>query len=202
MTSSFRVRLIGGRLRHRQLLFPRVQPPIRPTPDAVRETLFNWLRPQIVGSSCLDLFAGSGALGFEAWSRGAHSVHFVEQDPQVVAYLGQQLAAFGIREAAVTRADAFAFLLRPADHFDVIFLDPPFREPRQAELLDALISGGWLNPGAQLFLEWGGRTGDCPFRIPRGWDFWRESRTGQVSFGLIRESSPEPGQSVGPASAG
>ena len=196
VTPSFRVRVIGGRLRHRQLLFPKVQPPIRPTPDAVRETLFNWLRPQIAGISCLDLFAGSGALGFEAWSRGARSVHFVEQEPEVAAYLERQRATFGMQEATVSQVDAFAFLLRPAAHFDVVFLDPPFQEPRRDQLLDALIRGGWLNPGAQIFLEWGKQAGSCPFRIPQGWDFWRKSHTGQVVFGLIRESGLELGQPV------
>ncbi len=194
MTPSFRVRVIGGRLRHRPLRFPRVQPPIRPTPGAVRETLFNWLLPQIVGTSCLDLFAGSGALGFEAWSRGARSVHFVEREAQVAAYLERQRATFGMREATVSQADAFEFLRRPAAHFDVVFLDPPFQETRRDQLLETLISGDWLNPGAQIFLEWGRQVGGCPFRIPKGWDFWRTSRSGQVVFGLIRESGLGLGQ--------
>ncbi len=109
----------------------------------------------------------------------------------MAAYLERQLAALGIRDGLVTRADAFTFLLCPTGRFDVVFLDPPFQETRQDLLLDVLIGGGWLNPGAWIFLEWARRGGGGPFGIPPGWELWRESHTGQVAYALIRESGPD-----------
>src|SRR5688572_7319887 len=126
-----RVRIIGGRWRGVPLAFPAL-PQLRPTPDRVRETLFNWLQPMIVGARCLDLFAGSGALGIEALSRGAGSVTFVDRDPQIGKHLAGVLARLGVPSgegaAAVAVADALAFLAgpAPAPAFDIVFLDPPY----------------------------------------------------------------------------
>ncbi len=106
--------------------FRPMWPGLRPTPDRVRETLFNWLRDEVTDRRCLDLYAGSGALGFEALSRGAREVVFVDRDPRVARSLAESLTRFGSRAGKVHRADAQAFLREPGEPFDLVFLDPPF----------------------------------------------------------------------------
>jgi 16S rRNA (guanine966-N2)-methyltransferase len=119
------LRIIGGTWRGRKLRFPAAAA-IRPTPDRVRETLFNWLQAAIPGAHCLDLFAGSGALGLEALSRGAAQVTFVDQDEAAAAALRARLTEWQAHGAEVVRGDALRFLGRPAQACDVVFLDPPF----------------------------------------------------------------------------
>src|ERR1700691_3399091 len=121
-------RIIAGQWRRRKLHFPPL-PGIRPSPDRVRETLFNWLQDRIEGSSCLDLFAGSGALGLEALSRGAAQVTFVEHDTAAARELHARLAEWGAQDGEVERADALRYLEGAARPFDVVFLDPPFASP-------------------------------------------------------------------------
>ena len=121
------LRIIGGTWRGRTWRFPEGD--IRPTPDRVRETLFNWLTPGIAGARCLDLFAGSGALGLEALSRGAARVQFVEKSAGAARHLQQTLALWGGAQAAAAQihvGDADAFLAAAPEAFDVVFLDPPF----------------------------------------------------------------------------
>ena len=127
-SQSFVLRIIGGEWRGRKIHFPPVQA-IRPTPDRVRETVFNWLQGVTPGSRCLDLYAGSGALGFEALSRGAREVVFVDVEPAVVRHIGDTLRNLGCDRGRTVRADAAGFLAQPATPFDVIFLDPPFAAP-------------------------------------------------------------------------
>ena len=143
------LRIIGGEWRGRRIRFP-ARPGIRPSPDRVRETLFNWLAPVVEGSRCLDLFAGSGALGLEALSRGAAATTFIESD---------QLSADGLREitaklapgrAVVLQADALRWLAGPPQLFDIAFLDPPFESSLLTEALQKLDSGGWLAPAQEL----------------------------------------------------
>ncbi|MGH8275425.1 MAG: 16S rRNA (guanine(966)-N(2))-methyltransferase RsmD, partial [Steroidobacteraceae bacterium] len=125
-TRSTRVlRIIGGTWRGRKLRFPAAAL-IRPTPDRVRETLFNWLGARVPAAHCLDLFAGSGALGLEALSRVAAQVTFVERDAAAVRELRARLVEWGAQGAQVERADALRFLAGPARPFDLAFLDPPF----------------------------------------------------------------------------
>src|SRR5512134_933490 len=119
------LRIIGGRWRSRRLRFPPL-PGLRPTPDRVRETLFNWLTPVIAGARCLDLFAGSGALGIEALSRGAAAVTFVERHPQAVRGLRANLAQLRAEGARVEQADALLWLRQAPQPFTVVFLNPPF----------------------------------------------------------------------------
>ncbi|EQD26840.1 methyltransferase [mine drainage metagenome] len=182
---SNRVRIIAGHFRRRYLLFPQIEPPIRPTPDRVRETLFNWLQGAIPGTRCLDLFAGSGALGFEALSRGAHEVGFVDSQATITRYLRETLIKFAIQDNSVWTADVFAYLEGDIGRFDLVFLDPPFREQRHALLLDSLLKGGHLNPHALVYLEWHHDRHGAELPLPAGWSFRRQAHYGQVGFGLV-----------------
>jgi 16S rRNA (guanine966-N2)-methyltransferase len=175
------LRIIGGRWRGRKLHFPPA-PGLRPTPDRVRETLFNWLAPTIRGARCLDLFAGSGALGFEALSRGAADVVFVERDPAVARHLETVLGELAPGEGRVLRADASSWLAGPPEAFDVVFLDPPFEAEVLPALLERLVAGGWLAAGARVYVE-------CP--ATRGAPAWpaglvahRSGRAGEVGYHL------------------
>ena len=120
------VRIIAGKWRGRRLKVPDIKD-LRPTPDRVRETVFNWLAPILPGAHCLDLFAGSGVLGFEALSRGAASVTLVDQSPEIVALLQEELKTFGADNATVYRATVPQQLHFPSQVFDVVFLDPPIK---------------------------------------------------------------------------
>jgi 16S rRNA (guanine966-N2)-methyltransferase len=146
------LRIIGGRWRGRKLRFPSAEG-LRPTPDRVRETLFNWLAPSIRGARCLDLFAGSGALGLEALSRGAAEVVFVERAPLVARHLREALGLLAADGGRVVQADAAAFLAGPAQPFDVVFLDPPFGADLVPAMLARLVAAGWLAPGARVYVE-------------------------------------------------
>ena len=181
-SGSGHLRIIGGRHRGRRLPIPD-QPGLRPTADRVRETLFNWLMPVLPGARCLDLFAGSGALGLEAASRGAGEVVLVERNALVARQLllnVQTLAEPGVQ---VIQADALAWLARDPSPFDLVFLDPPFAEALLAPACALLAARGWLAPGARVYLETAERAGFPP--LPAGWDLVRERTAGQVRFGLV-----------------
>lgn len=173
-------RIIAGEWRGRRLAF-QPGPGVRPTPDRVRETLFNWLQPVISGASCLDLFAGSGALGLEALSRGAGKVTFVERSPAVAEGLRTQLARLAAT-AQVHTLDAFAFLSRNTDTFDIVFLDPPFGKRLIPEAFSKLLTSGTLRPGARVYIE--AAPGEIDEALPDGWRFVRQARAGQVAYGL------------------
>jgi len=175
------VRIIGGRWRGRKLHFPGDRG-IRPSPDRVRETLFNWLATAIRGARCLDLFAGSGVLGLEALSRGAASVVLVDRDPVVVRHLGQQAGTLGTDAASVVRADAPEWLARAAGPFDVVFLDPPFGAGLLPGLLRQLGRPGLLAPGAFVYIERAAAEG--PPALPEGWHLHRSGRAGDVGYHL------------------
>jgi len=181
------VRIIGGRWRARRLA---VAPgtAVRPTPDRVRETLFNWLAPMLAGASCLDLFAGTGALGLEALSRGAAQACFVERDAALAGALRRVLAGLGA-EARVVHGDALRWLARPsAERFDLVFLDPPYDGPEPANLC-TLLARGWLRSGAVVYLESSRRS--PPPNLPPGWSWWRQQTAGDVRFGLARPPSED-----------
>jgi 16S rRNA (guanine966-N2)-methyltransferase len=177
------VRIIGGEWRGRRIRFPSTAE-LRPTPDRVRETLFNWLQGVIGGARCLDLFAGSGALGLEALSRGAREVVFVEHAPRVAAALKETIAMLGDGRSSVIAADAFRYLAGAAQPFDVVFLDPPFAQGRLAELCKLLEHGGWLAPRAYIYLEAAARDGIPPLPVP--WQSARQTRAGEVHGVLAR----------------
>jgi 16S rRNA (guanine966-N2)-methyltransferase len=167
--------------------FPPVEA-IRPTPDRVRETLFNWLQQRIVGSVCLDLFAGSGALGIEALSRGAGHVTFVERDARVTRHLAATLERLQTSDGAVVTSDALAYLKAPHGErpgFDIVFLDPPFAAPVLPEVFSLL--GPHLAPDACVYVE-------CPARsalpaLPAGWSVYRSKRAGEVGYHLLQTAA-------------
>lgn len=173
-----RVRIIGGEWRRRVLRFPDL-PDLRPTPDRVRETLFNWLGQELHGRSCLDLFAGSGALGFEAASRGASHVTLVERDDGAFAALRENAAMLNARQVELAHEDAFAFLERDRRRFDVVFLDPPYRLGLLPALLERLPHH--LALGAEIYLE----AADTP-PVPAAYRIRRAARAGQVECLLLQ----------------
>ena len=186
----FEVRIIGGEWRGRKLHFPP-SAGLRPTPDRVRETVFNWLQFELAGARCLDLFAGSGALGFEALSRGAGEVVFVERDAVSARAIRDMLAQLRCDRGRVEQLDAFAWLERrpPASKpFDVVFLDPPYGEALLSVLAEKLECGGWLAPGAWIYLEDAAARGEPP--LPAGWTLLRSKRAGDVGYHLARRGSP------------
>jgi 16S rRNA (guanine966-N2)-methyltransferase len=175
------VRVIGGAMRGRRWRFPDI-PDIRPTPDRVRETLFNWLGTHIVGARCLDLFAGSGALGLESLSRGASGVVFVEQHAVIARALDALLSEWKLQGAEVTRADAFSYLRGAAQPFDVVFLDPPFSTGLLAPAAALLDERGWLAPNAFIYVEWAAR--EPPPALPAAWQELKGKQAGEVGYHL------------------
>jgi 16S rRNA (guanine966-N2)-methyltransferase len=173
------LRIIGGRWRGRKLRFPAAEG-LRPTPDRVRETLFNWLAPVIHGARCLDLFAGSGALGLEALSRGASQVVFVERAAEVSRHLRETVAALAPEGGRVVQGRRGRRSSRARAPFDVVFLDPPFGEDVLPALLERLVAGGWLAPVRAC--TWSARLarGARLARAPRGAP-QRPGRRGRLS---------------------
>ena len=186
MTAAARneVRIIGGAWRGRKIRFPADVPGLRPTPDRVRETVFNWLREEVTGSRCLDLYAGSGALGLEALSRGAREVVFVDRHPRVARSLVDTLAAFGSDAGVVRRDDAQTFLRARGEPFDIVFLDPPFDAAVLPELVSLLETHAWLRPGGLVYLEAPAGQGTPP--LPARWSLHRSKRAGEVGYHLAR----------------
>jgi len=177
------LRIIGGEWRGRRIRFPG-EGGIRPTPDRVRETLFNWLSAAVPGSRCLDLFAGSGALGLEALSRGAREATFVEQNRENTEKLRETLALLAPGRATVVRAEALAWLKGPATAYDIAFLDPPFDGGLLGAAARGLEAGGWLAPDAFIYLEMPAKQGAPD--LPAGWILHRTGRAGAVGYHLAR----------------
>jgi len=178
---SGNVRIISGRWRGRKIPLADATA-IRPTPDRVRETLFNWLAPDIAESRCLDLYAGSGVLGLEALSRGAGEVVFVDQLPAVTRQLATLLETLEVGHCLVCQADAERYLGNTPSPFDIVFLDPPFGTGLAK--LCKLLAGGWLAPGARVYLELN-RKEPLP-DLPPDWRLLREKTAGQVRFALAQ----------------
>jgi 16S rRNA (guanine966-N2)-methyltransferase len=178
------VRIIGGGWRGRRVSFPDI-PGLRPTPDRVRETLFNWLQPDIAGARCLDLFAGSGALGLEALSRGAKELVFVEQAVAASRALQEQLTRLGgAASGQVMEMGAARYLRSSPRAFDIVFLDPPFGRRALAEYVPLLDEGKWLNPGALVYLE-NEKTEGVP-ALPSHWELLKSKSAGEVGYHLAR----------------
>ena len=177
------LRIIGGRHRGRRLRFP-AGVEIRPTPDRVRETLFNWLQPRIADARVLDLFAGSGALGLEALSRGAARVSFIEQDRRAAAAIAALAHEWQEGAAAVVCADALGWLEHAAvAPFDIVFLDPPYDSGLLAASAAALAARGWLAPDARVYVERRARVA-LP-ALPAIWKELRSGRAGEVGYHLF-----------------
>jgi 16S rRNA (guanine966-N2)-methyltransferase len=178
------VRIIGGGWRGRRVQFPD-SPGLRPTPDRVRETLFNWLQQSIAGTRCLDLFAGSGALGIEALSRGAREVVFVEQARDPARALAAELERLGgSSRAHVIETAAQRFLAAPGEPFDGVFLDPPYGRGYLPESVAAIDAGGWVKAGGWVYLE-SERAAGVP-AIPPHWDLAKSKSAGEVGYHLAR----------------
>lgn len=171
------VRIIGGRCRGRLVRFPATAS-LRPTPDRVRETLFNWLGQDLTGRSTLDLYAGSGALSLEALSRGASRAVAVDRDPRLVAALRENAAMLGLSGLETARADAQAFVTRETRKFDVIFLDPPFADDPWSWLLPACAAR--LATGGLVYAEAARTLVPPPLLTPV-----RADRAGQVYYHLL-----------------
>jgi len=177
------LRIIGGQWRGRKLSFPEI-PGLRPTPDRVRETLFNWLAPVISGARCLDLFAGSGALGLEALSRGASQVVLVDNHSAVIKQLHANLALLQSIAAEAVKAEALHYLMGPASAFDIVFLDPPYQADLLPECIEQLEQGGWLNSHAWIYLESSSKSGLPP--LPPSWVLFRSKTAGEVGYHLVQ----------------
>ncbi|MDH4190970.1 MAG: 16S rRNA (guanine(966)-N(2))-methyltransferase RsmD [Betaproteobacteria bacterium] len=175
-----RIRIIAGTWRSR-LIEVLDRPDLRPTPNRVRETLFNWLGQDLTGAACLDLYAGSGALGFEAASRGAASVVMVEADPAALRVLEKNRLALDARQVELVAANALSYLDRPhlEQRFDLVFLDPPFRQNVLAEILRKLPR--CLARVALVYIE---APAPQPTQMP--WTEMKRARAGEVHYQLLR----------------
>jgi 16S rRNA (guanine966-N2)-methyltransferase len=186
------LRIIAGRWKGRRIQF--APEGIRPTADRVRETLFNWLSPFMRDATCLDIFAGTGALGLEALSRGAAKTVFVEQSRQAVSHLKDNITALGCESAEVIKADARKLAYTGRGPFDVVFLDPPFDTSGDsaglAKLCTLLESAGCLSAGAHIYIEMA-KQAELP-SLPTGWEVIRERTAGQVRYALI-QCQPDAG---------
>jgi 16S rRNA (guanine966-N2)-methyltransferase len=172
-----RVRIIGGQYRRRLLDFPD-SAGLRPTPDRVRETLFNWLGQDLPGWVCLDMFAGSGALGFEAASRGAGRVVMIERYSKAIDALEKNRTTLGAKQIDILRADALAWLANSREAFDLIFVDPPFDSGLTGPVLAELAAH--LKPGGQAYVEQA-----TPVSAPEGLIIHRNGRAGRSHFALL-----------------
>lgn len=181
-----RLRIIGGTWRSRRLPVPAV-PGLRPTPDRVRETVFNWLAPVIEGARCLDLYAGTGALGLEALSRGAAGVVFVDRNPVVLRSLKASLETLGCDRGELHCLDAMSYLSGAVTPFDIVFLDPPYRLGMLEPAVTRVVGNGWPARGASLYLEH--EAGGPAPPLPAGWQLFRSAAAGQVRYHLARQTA-------------
>lgn len=180
------VRIIAGQWRSRRLKVPDIKD-LRPTPDRVRETLFNWLSQVIAGARCLDLFTGSGVLGFEALSRGASKVVMVDESAEVVELLREQLQLFEAPNGEVMRAKIPGQLKLAAEPFDIVFVDPPYQSGLLLPVCNYLEEQKFLADGAYIYLEAAETIKDND--LPQGWRIIKSSKAGQVAFHLVKRES-------------
>ena len=174
-----KVRIIGGKWRGRKLPVVDVAT-LRPTPDRVRETLFNWLQPVIEGSSCLDLYAGTGVLGLEALSRGAGEVVLVEQNSDAVLQISRNIEALSANGVRLYQNDALEWLKNNRQKFDVVFLDPPYRQGLIEKSSALIRSHGCLKKNALIYIE-----ADKTIQVPDSMLLEKQGRAGQVRFMLL-----------------
>ncbi|WLS79217.1 16S rRNA (guanine(966)-N(2))-methyltransferase [Erwinia pyri] len=182
------IRIIGGLWRGRKLPVPD-SAGLRPTTDRVRETLFNWLAPDIQGARCLDCFAGSGALGLEALSRHAASATLLELERPVAQQLEKNLATLGAKTGRVINVNTLQFLAQGGEPYDLIFIDPPFRKGLLEQTIDQLETQGWLAESALIYVESEVEHGLPP--VPVSWQLYREKIAGQVAYRLYHRQIAE-----------
>ena len=185
------LRIIGGDWRSRKLRFPDAGG-VRPSPARTRETLFNWLNFHLAGSRCLDLFAGSGALGLEALSRGAAQATLVDHTPALAKALRDNLRLLGTNKGDVACQDVEQFLAKGDGRgYDIVFMDPPFRQGWLERLIPLLDTQQWVNPGGWIYVEHESER-NLP-AVPASWHLHRQKSAGQVSYCLFRvEQREEP----------
>ncbi len=182
-TRPGRLRIVAGKWR-RRLLPVTALPGLRPTAERVRETLFNWLEPRIEGARCLDACAGTGALGFEALSRGARSVTLLDAHAPALRTLREAPATLGAADAEIVQADAVDWLARESPRaYDVVFLDPPYRDRLLDDLCRLLAERNWLADDARVYLELG--RNDPQPALPAGWQVLKDRQAGQVRYLLV-----------------
>jgi len=176
------IRIIGGKYRGKKLHFPSSEG-LRPTPDRVRETVFNWLMHDIRDVRCLDAFAGSGALGFEAHSRGAAYVLMLEQDSNVYSNLAKTALSFNSTDVVVKKIDACKFLQESNESFDLVFLDPPFAKDYLPGCIERLSNSTLLKAGGLLYIE-------SPQEVEMDFAIWQQIKlkhAGQITYGLYKK---------------
>jgi len=183
------LRIIGGDWRSRILRFPDAGG-VRPTPARTRETLFNWLTHHLAGSRCLDLFAGSGALGLEALSRGAATTIFVDHTPALAQALRGNLRLLKSEQGEVACQNIETYLAQPpAKPVDILFMDPPFRQGWLEKLFPMIADNGWVKPGGWIYAEHESDTPTPP--APSNWTLHRQKTAGQVTYCLFRVKESE-----------
>ncbi len=178
-TGQFRI--IGGKWKGRKLRFIEVEG-LRPSLDRIRETLFNWLQNEIHGARCLDLFAGSGAIGIEALSRGAAKTSFVELNRKAFHQLEENLGLVNADNAHVVHGDAFEFIASNQQPFDIIFLDPPFHKGITQKVIENLAEAEWLKPEALIYIE---VEQGLELNIPENWSELKDKKAGQLQYKLF-----------------
>ncbi|TNC80311.1 MAG: 16S rRNA (guanine(966)-N(2))-methyltransferase RsmD [Oleiphilus sp.] len=180
-------RIIGGQWRGRRLMFPEAEG-LRPTTDRVRETVFNWLAPCLSGAKVLDMFAGSGSLGFEALSRGAASLDATELDIRAVRMLQENRELLNAM-AAIHQCNALDWPGKSGDSFDLVFIDPPFRQGLVAAAIAKVSDQALLSPGAYIYIE---QEKEAPApSVPANWRQLKEKEAGQVAYRLYRADVSE-----------
>ena len=181
------IRIIGGEWRSRKLTVPDA-PGLRPTPDRVRETLFNWLAPTIQGARVLDAFTGSGALFLEALSRGASTGVAIDANTDAVNNLRRNLAVLQCDDAEVLRVDSLQYLSSKTEQgFDIVLLDPPFHQDLLLSACQLLEDNNWLNKDAWIYTE--SEQAPSSLGVPSTWRLHREKHTGQVHYALWQKVS-------------
>lgn len=187
MAKQPQLRIIGGRWRGRQLSFANADG-LRPTGDRIRETLFNWLAPDLHGARCLDLFAGSGALGLEALSRGAAEVIMIEQNKDAHRHINQHLEQLKdelqLQQASVVKGSCLEWLLKPrqpSPQFDVVFIDPPFAQNLWNDCINSLVQTNALAENAAIYIE---SPRDQQLICPQSWQLHRSKNAGSVKYQL------------------
>lgn len=188
-TKQNQLRIIGGQWRGRKLPFADIEG-LRPTPDRVRETLFNWLQPCIHGAHCLDLYAGSGALGLEALSRGASEVIMLDTQNRITRQLRENCQLLKCDQAKIYSQSALDFLAHAAPHpVSIAFIDPPYRKQLVEPSCRLLEENGWLTPGAMIYIEVEKELSSLP--VPANWEILRSKQAGQVSYHLLQRHANE-----------
>lgn len=182
MVAAGKIRIIAGMWRGRKLDVLD-SPGLRPTPDRIRETLFNWIHQEIVAARCLDLFAGTGALAFEALSRGAKEVVMVESSPKLIESLKQHAETLGSKNHTIQLADAMSWLKQGIKGFDIIFLDPPFGQDYIGKCCATIIEESLLNDNGMVYIE-----SEKNLTLPDGWELQKQTKAGQVQSMLIKRA--------------